>query len=166
MRLDVEPVEALGAHEAYGVVMAAQKTMLSGETLAILKEGAQKCSDCAAILKSLEGENTLAAGWHADKTPFPVAAQRRHILETKGLALPAASVRFLRIRAGTCRDEGGSGCFYCARILEAMAEDGLLRDWPHDRKDEQVKLSVDDQRAHIVLEHGQPVEWEEVPCQS
>lgn len=135
---------------------------ISGETMTVLKLGSARCTDCAAILKSLVTGDRLSPGWHADGTPYPVEEQKRHILETKGLALSPEKVKYLRSRAGTARKENGTGCFYCARILDAMTKDGQLREWPVDSKYENLKLTVEAQSGHVMLEFGIPVEWEVV----
>lgn len=138
----------------------AVRPQISGETMTVLKSGAARCADCASILKSLVTGDRLSPGWHADGTPFPVEAQKRHILEMKWLAFSPENVKYLRSRAGTARKENGTGCFYCARILDAMTKDGQLREWPLDSKYENLKLSVEAQSGHVMLEFGIPVEWE------
>lgn len=143
------------------VVRVEPLVKLSDETVALLREGARTCSDCACILKHLLGDNRLGPAWRADGTPFKVDEEKRHILELKGLALPPDTVAFLKVRAGTCRRSGGSGCLFCARILDAMTKDGMLREWPHDNKDEQVKIPIDGQIAHIMVELGKNPTWEE-----
>jgi hypothetical protein len=134
---------------------------LSDATLALLRASAASCAECASIQKALIDVNGVGPGWRADGTPFKVDDQKRHLLELKGLALPKDTVKFLRGRAGTCRKPDGIGCLYCARILDAMTKDGVLRDWPHDSKDEEVQMSVESQRVHIMIEVGKTPIWEE-----
>lgn len=134
---------------------------LSDETMELLRVSAPKCADCASILKHLVDRNGIGPAWRADGTPYGTEDQKRHILEAKGLALSPARVEFLKARAGTCRKPDGSGCWYCARILDALTKEGMLREWPANQKDEQVRMSVDAQRAHIMLETGEIPVWEE-----
>lgn len=142
----------------------AMPVRLSAETLEQLRAGAQRCADCAAILHHLDGDR-LAPTWRPkDGSPFGVEEQKRHIMELKGLAVNEEGMALLLERAGTCRRPNGSGCFFCARILDALSSDGTLRVWPADKKDEQVKISVDAQIGHMMLERGEPVEWIEVPA--
>ena len=135
---------------------------ISEETLALLRDSAPSCEACALILKHVVAGDRLAPVWRDDKTEMKLDQVKRHILEMKGLALSKENIKFLREREGTCRKPNGSGCWYCARILEAMTKEGLLRDWPQDAKDEQLKIPVDSQITHIMIETGKPVIWEEV----
>lgn len=169
--MDRQAVADLGTHEASGALMTKTNRVsldslprISGETLDLMKMSATKCLDCAVILKYLLVGDRVGPALRKDGSKFSVQEQTRHILELKGVALKEAGVERLRALAGTCREPAGSGCFYCARILDAMTEDGLLRDWPQDSKEEQTKITVDDQRAHILLECGEPIIWEEVPA--
>jgi hypothetical protein len=134
---------------------------LSDETMSLLRESASTCADCAAILKYLVDVNGVGPALRRDGTTFKVDEQKRHLLELKGLALPKDAVKFLRERAATCREPDGAGCFYCARILDAMTKDGRLREWPHDSKDEQVRMPIESQRVHVMLEVGKRPVWEE-----
>jgi len=137
---------------------------VSGETLARLKAGSTGCLFCATILKYIVAGDRVGPALHKDGTTFTVEDQKRHILELKGHALTKEQVKDLRARAGTCRKPDGSGCFYCARILDAVTKDGLLRDWPQGSKDEQMKITVDEQVGHLMLEAGRAIVWEEVPA--
>lgn len=136
---------------------------LSEETQEQLRAGATLCADCGTILLHLK-ENRLVPARRPDGSTFSVAEQKRHIMELKGLAVSEKGRALLEERAGTCRRPNGSGCFFCARILDALSSDGTLRVWPADKKDEQVKISVDAQIGHMMLERGEPVEWIEVPA--
>jgi hypothetical protein len=136
---------------------------LSGETMAFLKASAQACADCHAILKYVVAGDRVGPALRKDGSTFTVDDQKQHILELKGMALTKEHVTIVRSRAGTCREKDGTGCFYCARILDSITKEGLLREWPQDNKYEQIKLTVDNQRAHLMLEFGVPVVWEEVP---
>ena len=48
-----------------------------------------------------------------------------------------------------------AGCFLCRRILEALDERGVLRDWPVDTErahEGAVDFPVDGQRYHVLKE--------------
>jgi hypothetical protein len=162
-------VENLDPHETFGDLMTKTATVslellprVSGETLALLKAGAATCGDCAAIVKYLVAVDHVGPALRKDGTPFSVEEEKRHILELKGQAVTKAQVKMLQDRAGTSTKPDGRGCFYCARILAAMTPEGLLRVWPQDSKHEQLKITVDEQITHIMLESGVPVVWEKV----
>ena len=76
--------------------------------------------------------------------------------QAKAVRLKEETVRFLRGRAGTCREPDGVGCWMCARILDSILPDGTLREWPHDQPDEALKYPVSAQRTHVLLEQGKP----------
>ena len=135
---------------------------ISEETMTLLRDSALICPTCSLILKHVVAGDRLSPVWRDDKTEMKLDQVKRHILEMKGLALSKETVKFLRARAGTCRKPNGSGCWYCARILDSITKEGLLQDWPKDVKDEQLKIPVDSQITHIMLETGKPVIWEEV----
>jgi hypothetical protein len=135
-------------------------TRLTEETLRELAESAEKCGDCALILKGLVDGNGLGSVVRADGRQFKEEEQKRHLLEMKGLALTPENVADLRRKAGACR-QGGSGCFFCARILDALSPDRRLQQWPAGDKMEQGTLPVEAQRAHVMVEFGHRVEWEE-----
>lgn len=134
---------------------------LSEDTLRCLNESAPKCADCATILKHVVDGNRLKPAWRPDGTPFKYEDMKRHILEMKGLALSPEVKALVKARAGTCRKPDGVGCWYCARILDALSKDGMLRDWPQDKTPEQVRIPVDSQQAHLIIELGGAVQWEE-----
>jgi hypothetical protein len=135
---------------------------ISEETMRLLREAAPSCEDCALILKHVVAGDRLAPVWRDDKIEMKLDQVKRHILEMKGYALSAKSMEVIRKKAGTCRRPNGRGCWYCARILDSIAPDGTLREWPQDDKSEQVRLPVESQRAHLMVEAGLPVIWDEV----
>lgn len=136
---------------------------LSAETMDLLRRGSADCAACRVILGAMDGDR-LGKAKFANGKPYSIDAQRRHVLELKGLALSEETEALVKGKAGTCREPNGRGCFLCARILDAMQDDGILRDWPQDKTPEQGKFLVEAQIGHILLERGQGVEWEEVPA--
>jgi hypothetical protein len=137
---------------------------VSRETLALLRAAEKTCAECALILKHVVADDRLLPVYREDQTPVPLDKVKRHILEMKGYALSPEGIKTIRRKAGTCRKPDGRGCFYCARILDALAPDGTLREWPQDDKFEQVRIPVEAQKAHLMVEAGLPVVWEEVPA--
>jgi hypothetical protein len=135
---------------------------VSVETLRLLRESAPACEECALILKHVVAGDRLGPVWRPDGTQMTVEQVKRHVLEMKGYALSPKAVENLLKRAGTSRRPNGRGCFYCARILDALSEDGMLREWPADDKTEQVRIPIESQRAHLMVEAGLPAIWEEV----
>lgn len=168
--MDRADVEAVAQERAAGLLMAGQPVTVSLEPLALLREdtiavvraSAPTCADCATILKNIVDGNRLRPAWRPDGSPFPYEEMKRHILEAIGVALSPAMRDFVKRRAGTCRKPDGVGCFYCARILDSLSKDGMLREWPQDKTPEQGKIPVESQKAHLMLETGRAVEWEEV----
>ncbi len=133
---------------------------MSPPTLEVVLEAAADCPDCAAIKAALVDGNALGPARRGGK-PFTVEQQKAHVLTTKGTVISREARAMLRERAGTCRRPDVVGCFYCARILDVIDVHGKLNDWPKE-KDEQVRIPVDAQEAHVMLEAGGAVEWVEV----
>jgi hypothetical protein len=132
------------------------------ETLRLIREAAATCEECALILKHVVDTDKLAPVWRPDGTQMTVAQVKRHVLEMKGYALSPKGIEMVRKKAGTSRRPNGHGCWYCARILDAMAPDGTLREWPADDKTEQIRIPVESQQAHLMVEAGLPAIWDEV----